>query len=68
MNFLLNKFKLNDDRSKKELKQYNLKNFDKFIIPISEGPEDLKYYYFMSIILDLVSKRPRKWKELPNNF
>ncbi len=62
VNFLLNKFKLNDDRSKKELKQYNLKNFDKFIIPISEGTEELKYYYFMSIILDWFQKDPENGK------
>ena len=68
VNFLINKFKLNDNTSKKQLKQYNLENFENFIIPISEGTEELKYYYFMSIILDLFQKDPKNGKNCLTYF
>ncbi len=48
--FLINIFEPNDKTSKSKLKNYNLKYFEKFIIPISEGTKELKYYYFISII------------------
>lgn len=48
--FLLYEFKLNDNFSLKQLNEFNLDNFEKFIIPIFEGTNELKYYYFISII------------------
>ena len=48
--FLSTKFELNEELSMKELESYKLDNFDKYIIPINEGTNELKYYYFINII------------------
>ena len=55
VDFLINKFKQDEDSSK-ELMTYNLEGFGKFIIPIYEGTNELKYYYFISIILEWMKK------------
>ena len=60
VNFLINNYKPTNKSSKKKLKTYDLKNFDKFIIQIYEGTEELKYYYFMSIIFSWLKKDPDK--------
>ena len=52
INFLLNIFKVGEKKSICELEDYKLENFDKFIIPIKEGTNELKYYYFSNIILE----------------
>lgn len=51
VNILLEKeIALDKELSMKKLEDYKVDNFDKFIIPINEGTEELKYYYFMNII------------------
>ena len=50
VDFLINEFK-QDKQSSKELKTYELEGFEKYIIPFFEGNNELKYYYFISIIL-----------------
>ena len=48
--FLIGSFNPNDKNSVNNLVNYKLKNFGKFIIPICEGNEELKYYYFIDIV------------------
>ena len=50
--FLTNSFNPNEQESLDTLDNYKLHNFSKFIIPISEGNEELKYYYFIDIVLN----------------
>lgn len=68
VNFLINNYKPTAKSSIKKLKTYNLKNFDKFIIQIYEGTEELKYYYFMSIIFSWLKKNPDKAKDCLKYF
>ena len=48
--FVSTKFEPNEESSLEELESYKLDNFDKYIIPIREGTNELKYYYFIDII------------------
>ena len=56
--FLINRFKPDEDAAQQELDTYDLKYFEKFVIPINEGSNELIYYYFISIVL--------KWKKKDN--
>ena len=56
VNFLINHYDKGKKITDKQLKYYNLEYFGKFIIQINEGTEELKYYYFMSIILGWLKK------------
>ena len=56
VNFLINNYDKGKKITDKQLKYYNLEYFGKFIIQINEGTEELKYYYFMSIILGWLKK------------
>ena len=49
--FLKNIFQPKDKESLANLNDYKLPYFGKFIIPISEGNEELKFYYFIDIVL-----------------
>ena len=49
--FLKNIFQPKDKESLATLNDYKLPYFGKFIIPISEGNEELKFYYFIDIVL-----------------
>ena len=51
VNFLINKYEANKERIKKQLNKFELQCFDTFIIQISEGDDELKYYYFIYVIL-----------------
>ena len=51
---------LNANTSKNPFRVFNLKGFNKFIIPISEGTEELKYYYVISVI--------QCWLDNPDNY
>ena len=50
--FLIKSFNPTDQKSLDNLANYKLDNFSNFIIPISEGNEELKYYYFIHIVFD----------------
>jgi len=50
VNFLINSYTPESRTSKNILNQYRLRNFKRFIIPIYEGNEELKYFYFISLI------------------
>ncbi len=54
--FLINTFEPKDKKSFDTLKYYKLQYFGKYIIPISEGNEELKYYYFIDIVLKWLKK------------
>ena len=54
--FLINRFKPDEDAAQQELDNYDLKYFEKFVIPINEGSDELKYYYFISIVLKWMKK------------
>ena len=54
--FLADRFQPDEDASQQELNTYNLKYFEQFIIPINEGNDELKYYYFISIVLKWMKK------------
>ena len=51
VNFLIHKYEANKERIKKQLNKFELQCFDTFIIQISEGDDELKYYYFIYVIL-----------------
>ena len=51
---------LNANTSKNPFRVFNLKGFNEFIIPISEGTEELKYYYVISVI--------QCWLDNPDNY
>ena len=48
---MINKYEANKERIKKQLNKFELQCFDTFIIQISEGDDELKYYYFIYVIL-----------------
>ena len=52
MNILLEKeFDPDKELSMQKLEDYKVKNFDKFIIPINKGIEELKYsIYYLELI------------------
>ena len=50
--FISKQFIPNDKLSFEQLKSYKLENFERFIIPIFEGLNELKYYYFINIVFD----------------
>ena len=56
---MINEFK-QDKQSSKELKTYELEGFEKYIIPFFEGNNELKYYYFISIILGWLKNNKKK--------
>ena len=56
MIFLINRFKPDEDAAQQELDTYDLKYFEKFVIPINEGSNELIYYYFISIVLKWMKK------------
>ena len=58
--FLINSFNPKEQESLDILDNYKLHNFSKFIIPISEGNEELKFYYFIDIVLN--------WFRQVNNY
>ena len=67
---MINEFK-QDKQSSKELETYNLIGFEKYIIQIYEGTDELKYYYFISIILGWLKnnkKKARLFKMFPRLF
>ena len=49
INFLIDIYQPNSKEI--DLEEFKLKNFEKFIIQISDGTEELKYYYFINIIM-----------------
>ena len=49
INFLIDIYQPNSKEI--DLEEFKLKHFEKFIIQISEGTEELKYYYFINIIM-----------------
>ena len=55
--FLIALFVPNNKESLASLEQYKLQKFGKFIIPISEGNEELKFYYFIDIVLSWLKKK-----------
>ena len=55
--FLIVLFIPNNKESLESLEQYKLQKFGKFIIPISEGNEELKFYYFIDIVLSWLKKK-----------
>ena len=55
--FLIALFIPNNKESLKSLEQYKLQKFGKFIIPISEGNEELKFSYFIDIVLSWLKKK-----------
>ena len=59
VDFLINEFN-QDNKSSKELKTYDLEGFEKYIIPICDGNNELKYYYFISIILGWLKNNKKK--------
>ena len=64
-NFLINnKYQQRSKKLEKELNAFELKHFEKFIIPISEGTYELQYYYFVDIILQWLKNgaSPKKIK------
>lgn len=65
ISFLLNVFKVGEEKSRCDLEDYKLENFEKFIIPIKEGTNELKYYYFSNIILEWFYN-PKKQKSAKN--
>ena len=56
INYLINKFQPNSQKSKEHLYKYELKSFERFIIPISEGTNELQYYYFIDIVMKWLKK------------
>ena len=56
IHFLINLFEPKEQKSIDTLAYYKLHNFSKFIIPISEGNEELKFYYFIDIVLYWLQK------------
>ena len=61
VNLLLEKdFDPDEESSMQKLEDYKVNNFDKFIIPINEGTEELKYYYFMNIIWSWINSKFKK--------
>ena len=51
INFLIDIYQPSSKKLEEDLDEFKLKHFEKFIIQISEGTEELKYYYFINIIL-----------------
>ena len=68
VNFLITKYIPNNESCKNQLKKYNLEHFNKFIIPINEGTSELKYFYFINIILDWFDKDPENGKSYLTEF
>ena len=60
--FLTNLFKPDDVNSVKNLEKFKLTHFDTFIIPMSEGNIELKYYYFISIVSEWLKKKEHRNK------
>ena len=54
--FLKGGFKPDNKDSVDNLENFKLLHFDKYIIPISEGNIELKYYYFINIVLGWLKK------------
>ena len=54
--FILESNAPNSQSFKQGLEKYKLSHFGKYIIPIFEGTNELKYYYFIDIILQLFEK------------
>ena len=50
----------NSTSFKKGLEKYKLAHFERYIIPIYEGTNELKYYYFIDIILQWFEKDKNK--------
>ena len=50
----------NSTSFKKGLEKYKLARFERYIIPIYEGTNELKYYYFIDIILQWFEKDKNK--------
>ena len=68
VNFLITKYIPNNESCKNQLKKYNLEHFNKFIIPINEGTSELKYFYFINVILDWFDKDPENGKSYLTEF
>ena len=64
---MINEFN-QDKKSSKELKTYDLEGFEKYIIPICDGNNELKYYYFISIILGWLKNNKKKSASLFKMF
>ena len=62
INYLINKFQPNSQKSKEHLYKYELKSFERFIIPISEGTNELQYYYFIDIVMKWLKKDSQEKK------
>jgi len=60
INFLLKDFNSVDNESIKKLENYKLECFERFIIPINEGTNELKYYYFIDVIRDMFNKQEKE--------
>lgn len=60
VNFLITKYKSDNKSSEKDLNYYKLEHFEKFIIQINEGTEELKYYYFIYIIFGWLEANKKK--------
>lgn len=52
VNFIINKLNIKDKKPIKQLNDYKLEYFENFIIPINEGTEELKFFYFINIIFN----------------
>ena len=46
MIFLINRFKPDEDAAQQELHTYDLKYFEKFVIPINEGSNELILLFY----------------------
>ena len=66
VNFLIKEPK--NVSSNEKLGKYSLDYFSKFIIPISEGTEELHYFYFISIILDWIKNYESETKDSLSYF